>query len=183
MISYLGFPILWPNGEVFGTICVLDKTENYHSDVYRDLMRQFKTLIESHLNTVELTHKLQISNENLLDVNKGLESFSRIVSHDLRAPLRQIKTLSGMLSEDLGDAQLSDQQDILQDIIKCSDKMSGLVSGLLTSSKMTKQQIDRMPVNLSEMADSIANAFQTSCQNPPHSNSEKPHISKWRYIY
>ena len=22
MISYLGFPIAWPNGEIFGTICV-----------------------------------------------------------------------------------------------------------------------------------------------------------------
>ena len=27
MISYLGVPIVWPDGEVFGTICVLDKNQ------------------------------------------------------------------------------------------------------------------------------------------------------------
>jgi len=161
MISYLGFPILWSNGDVFGTICVLDKTENHYSDVYRELMHQFKMLIESHLNTIELTHELRLCNENLIDVNKGLESFSHIVSHDLRAPLRQIKALSEILSEDLGDSELSDQKDILQDIVKCSDKMSGLISGLVEFSKMTEHQIDHKPVNLSEIADDIVNELKT----------------------
>src|SRR6516162_164351 len=25
MISYLGFPVVWPDGQIFGTICVLDR--------------------------------------------------------------------------------------------------------------------------------------------------------------
>lgn len=28
LISYIGFPLLWPNGEVFGTICALDSIDN-----------------------------------------------------------------------------------------------------------------------------------------------------------
>ena len=28
MISYLGFPVTWPDGQIFGTICVLDRKEN-----------------------------------------------------------------------------------------------------------------------------------------------------------
>src|ERR1700688_2414763 len=28
MISYLGFPIAWPDGHIFGTICVLDNNRN-----------------------------------------------------------------------------------------------------------------------------------------------------------
>src|SRR5258708_2461374 len=34
MISYLGVPIAWPDGEIFGTICVLDKRSNRYSDLY-----------------------------------------------------------------------------------------------------------------------------------------------------
>ena len=34
MISYLGFPILWPDGEVFGTICALDNKENHYNNQY-----------------------------------------------------------------------------------------------------------------------------------------------------
>ena len=28
MVSYLGLPLVWPTGEIFGTICILDKQEN-----------------------------------------------------------------------------------------------------------------------------------------------------------
>jgi len=49
MISYLGFPLLWPDGEVFGTICVLDSKENRYKKGYEGLMLRFKELAESHL--------------------------------------------------------------------------------------------------------------------------------------
>jgi len=49
MISYLGFPLLWPDGSVFGTICVLDLKENHYGKAYEELTSQFKTLVEAHL--------------------------------------------------------------------------------------------------------------------------------------
>ena len=48
-ISYLGIPLLWPDGEVFGTICILDIKENCYSETYENLMLQFKEIIESYL--------------------------------------------------------------------------------------------------------------------------------------
>ena len=30
MISYYGVPIRWPDGEIFGTLCVLDSKENHY---------------------------------------------------------------------------------------------------------------------------------------------------------
>jgi PAS domain S-box-containing protein len=49
MISYLGFPILWPNKTPFGTICVLDCKANSYSDTYEKLIRHIRDLIEHHL--------------------------------------------------------------------------------------------------------------------------------------
>lgn len=49
MIAYLGYPINLPDGNVFGTLCVLDKAEEHFSDDYKDLMKGFKELIKSHL--------------------------------------------------------------------------------------------------------------------------------------
>ena len=40
MISYLGLPISWPDGEIFGTICVLDNKKNAYSERYHKLLRQ-----------------------------------------------------------------------------------------------------------------------------------------------
>ncbi|MBD3266836.1 GAF domain-containing protein, partial [bacterium] len=48
MVSYLGMPICWPEGEVFGTICVLDSKENHYTE-YEKILEQFRSLIESHL--------------------------------------------------------------------------------------------------------------------------------------
>ena len=38
MISYLGYPILLPNGHPFGTICVLDNKEDSYSPIYEHLV-------------------------------------------------------------------------------------------------------------------------------------------------
>jgi|GEM_PF-4169169 len=31
MVSYIGYPICWPDGEVFGNLCVLENKENPYS--------------------------------------------------------------------------------------------------------------------------------------------------------
>lgn len=53
MISYLGYPLYLPNGEVFGTICVLDNKENHYSEEYCQLLYYYKDLIESHMKSHE----------------------------------------------------------------------------------------------------------------------------------
>jgi len=52
MISYCGLPLIWPNGEIFGTICVLDVNENPYSDTYRKLMETFQNSIQLSLNSI-----------------------------------------------------------------------------------------------------------------------------------
>jgi PAS domain-containing protein len=49
MISYLGFPIVWPTGDIFGTICVLDDRTNSYSEAYQRLMLQCRDVIEADL--------------------------------------------------------------------------------------------------------------------------------------
>jgi signal transduction histidine kinase/CheY-like chemotaxis protein len=49
MVSYLGFPIRWPDQRPFGTICVLDRKANAYSDAYQRLVAEFRDLIEGQL--------------------------------------------------------------------------------------------------------------------------------------
>jgi PAS domain S-box-containing protein len=49
MISYLGFPITWPNGEIFGTLCVLDDKRNDYNALYQNLLRQFRDVLQTDL--------------------------------------------------------------------------------------------------------------------------------------
>ena len=49
MISYLGFPVTWPDGQIFGTICVLDKKENSYSELYRKFVLQCRDVLQADL--------------------------------------------------------------------------------------------------------------------------------------
>jgi len=55
MISYLGFPVTRPTGEIFGTICVLDNKENVYDNLGFKLVKQFREVIESDLEYLERT--------------------------------------------------------------------------------------------------------------------------------
>jgi PAS domain S-box-containing protein len=52
MISYLGFPLAWPNGDIFGIICVLDNKQNAYSELYRRLLQQFGDVVEADLQSL-----------------------------------------------------------------------------------------------------------------------------------
>ena len=52
MISYYGLALAWPNGKVFGTICILDIKENHYNDLYRALMSQFREIVELGLKSI-----------------------------------------------------------------------------------------------------------------------------------
>ena len=49
MISYVGFPLLLPSEEAFGTICMLDSKENSYEGDPTKTLKQFKEYIESYL--------------------------------------------------------------------------------------------------------------------------------------
>ncbi len=49
MVFYLGLPLAWPDGSIFGTICVLDEKTNEHAIAYTDLLAEFKEVVESDL--------------------------------------------------------------------------------------------------------------------------------------
>lgn len=58
MVFYLGVPLLWPNQEMFGTICVLDNKRRTISDKYQQFLWNFKDIIETDF-------KLLVQNEEL----------------------------------------------------------------------------------------------------------------------
>lgn len=67
MISYLGFPITWPDKTPFGTICVLDKKYNEYSKTTEELMLKFRRLIELNLETNYRNYILGSLNKDLIE--------------------------------------------------------------------------------------------------------------------
>ncbi len=70
MVSYLGLPILNPDETPFGTICVLDNTENHYSDLFIKIMYNFRELIENDLKILYMDQALGEENKRLVDFIK-----------------------------------------------------------------------------------------------------------------
>jgi PAS domain S-box-containing protein len=56
MISYLGFPIGWPDGRLFGTICVRDNKRNEYSEAYLKLLLHFRDMLQADLKSLARLH-------------------------------------------------------------------------------------------------------------------------------
>jgi PAS domain S-box-containing protein len=52
LISYLGVPISWPDGQIFGTICVRDNKRNEHSELYLKLLLHFRDVLQADLKSL-----------------------------------------------------------------------------------------------------------------------------------
>ena len=84
----------------------------------------------------EMLEQIQIRQQELERSNRDLDQFAYVASHDLKAPLRAISTLSRWLEEDLGEdlpAESQEQMRLLRDRVQ---RMDALVDGILKYSRV-----------------------------------------------
>jgi light-regulated signal transduction histidine kinase (bacteriophytochrome) len=103
-----------------------------------------------------LNEQLQEQIRSLNAVNKELEAFSYSVSHDLRAPLRTIDGFSQAILEDYADRLDEDGKRYLTRIREGSQQMAQLIDDMLNLSRLTRGEMNKASVNMSEMARAIA---------------------------
>ncbi|HZA14484.1 MAG TPA: ATP-binding protein, partial [Myxococcaceae bacterium] len=87
--------------------------------------------------------------------NNELEAFSYSVSHDLRAPLRNIDGFSAVLEEELGDRLDERGRDALRRVRAATRRMGQLIDDLLHLSKVTRAELHRGRVDLSRLAQAV----------------------------
>lgn len=87
----------------------------------------------------------------LLQSNRELEAFTYSVSHDLRAPLRSMDGFSQLLLEKYSDSIDETGKTYLNKVRNASRNMAGIIDDLLTLSRISRTEIVRENVDLSEV--------------------------------
>lgn len=103
----------------------------------------------------ERTSQLEVS-------NKDLEAFSYSVSHDLRAPLRSIDGFSQVLLKNYTEQIDAKGLQYLQKVCRASQHMGNLIDDLLSLSRVTRNELHRVRVNLNAVAWRIINNLKES---------------------
>lgn len=84
----------------------------------------------------------------LQEVVESLQAFSYSVSHDLRAPLRNVQTLAQALLDDYGDRLDANGKDYAQRLTVSARHMDFLIRDLLSFSRLTRAELTLQSVGL-----------------------------------
>lgn len=108
----------------------------------------------------ELNASLERHAAELEIANRELESFSYSVSHDLRAPLRSIDGFSAALLEDYARQLPDEARNFLERVRAAAQRMGELIDDLLELSRISRVAVSAAPVDLSVLAQNIADELQ-----------------------
>ena len=115
-------------------------------------------VITNAMTKIRLLRERQAAVDELKRSNEALSRFASIVAHDLKAPIRRMKTFSSFLSEDHGDDLGDDGRKLLDRIERGADRAAELIDGMLTYARLDKEAEERTEVGLrSAVDDAIAN--------------------------
>lgn len=79
MVAYLGMPLKWPDGELFGTICVLGKEAHPFSDLHIEILAHLRMAVEADLHMLSERQRLErLCHEKDLALR---EAHHRIMNH------------------------------------------------------------------------------------------------------
>jgi signal transduction histidine kinase len=132
------------------------KLDVLSNDEIGEMSRNFNAMTRSLRDSFA---QIERSNQELAALNQEIEAFSYSVSHDLRAPLRSMDGFSLALLEDYDDKLDDEGKDSLRRIRSASQRMGRLIDELLGLSRVTRAELTIRAVNLSEIAQEIADGL------------------------
>ncbi len=147
------FPMTDPDGKQYVGIQILDITARKQAE--REVLKLNK----------ELEQRVQERTRRLEAMNKELETFSYSVSHDLRVPLRAIRGFTALALEECDETLDPISKLYLNKALTAAQDMNDRIDSLLTFSRLSRAELVRSPLNLTEMAHQIFQGLQSTEPN------------------
>jgi len=103
---------------------------------------------------LERTAELKIANDEL-------ETFSYSVSHDLRAPLRQVMGFAKLLQDEAGPTLSEKSLSLLSMITRSGKRMGTIIDDLLSFSHVVSAKLKKAEIDLDALVREVAGDFQS----------------------
>ncbi|WP_440772107.1 sensor histidine kinase [Natronorubrum sp. DTA28] len=151
---YLGTPIT-VDDEVYGTFCFYDMEAR--SEAFTDWEVTFVELLG---NWVSYELERERYQRKLEESNERLERFAYTASHDLQEPLRMITSYLGLIDQRYGDELDADATEFLEFAVDGAGRMTEMIDGLLTYSRVETRGDPFEPVELDAVLADVRDDLQ-----------------------
>jgi two-component system sensor histidine kinase/response regulator len=125
------------------------------------LRSKVQVFLDLYLGRQRLRAEIEAHQRTLAEV----EAFNYSVSHDLRAPLRPLDGFSKVLLEDYADKLDDRGRDYLSRIRAAAGRMGQLIDDLLGLSRVSRADLRRRPLDLSELVSTIVEEIRADGAN------------------
>jgi PAS domain S-box-containing protein len=136
-----------------------------HKDEEGNIIKWFGTATDIHASKEQATileeevkkrtAELKELNTSLQQSNQELQQFAHVASHDLKEPLRKIRTFTGRLAHDPENLFSEKSKTYLEKINTATDRMSAMIEGVLNYSVLNANEQCIEPVDLNEILKNI----------------------------
>ncbi|MGV3614844.1 MAG: PAS domain-containing protein [Fimbriimonas sp.] len=113
----------------------------------------------------DLERRVVARTAELEAANREMEGFNYTVAHDLRAPLRAIISTAKILDEEAGETISRDHRRLLERQAANATHLARLLDDLLIYSRISRQEVRRQRVDLSELAERVADGVREEHPN------------------
>jgi len=161
LVNYLGLPIKWPDGKIFGTMCLLDQDANTYNEEQIELFKALKSNIEKDLTlldrNVQLTKsldELERTQELLIhhEKNNLTNQLVSNITHEISTPLNVAMTSAAYLDYAAKKMDFSDRDamnrlkegtDLVQrNLLHASELLSSFKKIANDQGRMQEENID-----------------------------------------
>lgn len=169
LVSYFGVPLQNSAGIAFGTLCVISQEEpktisEEKKQILKRLAKQVVYLLELRRQNFELKRY----QEEVEYYSKQMEEFAHTAAHDLRAPLRAVKSFLQLI-EMKREGQVDEKEKKYFDFIYTNiDTMNQLIVDLLDYAKSDSKIDEKESIDLNEF---IIQIFHNLVEHHHLSNS------------
>ncbi|GAC1381401.1 MAG: hypothetical protein NVSMB45_06150 [Ginsengibacter sp.] len=174
VVFYSGVPLVSEDGYAIGTLCVVDSKPHEITEVQK---QSLKSLGRQLVRLLELRLKNQLLDEQKAELEvyaKDMEMFAYVASHDLKEPLRMVKSFNELLERKYSDLLDDTAKKYISFSIDGVVRMNSLIDNLLlyfTAGTLLKE---KQVTDVNHAVNEILKSYESQILN----NELKFHVSE-----